>query len=371
MTDSILSQSKGSGNLPGQGSRKNDGHIFSDAHPTAAEAAQAPPKAPSDIRRAWHPTTTGLIVACLIAAAGAGLFFYQNRDDHNVPTATRAATREEQVRNFDAARREIEIQSAERTADDEAVKDAAEQSTVELEQALKRERDKTEKLARELAAARRLLETQATAAAEAGVKAADDQQLAILRRALQDAEASTARYQELLVQERARNQTLEQQLLAYQQTAPGHEGDVATKPTDSPETTPAPPPDKPAPASVPVDDGRLIVASAGGASMTMTAQQPAAPQVTGNPESARLMARASQLLIVGDVAAARIVLDRAVESGDVQALFALAETYDPLSLSAWGTLGTQGDAAKARELYAKALAQGIQEAKDRLNALRE
>ena len=48
----------------------------------------------------------------------------------------------------------------------------------------------------------------------------------------------------------------------------------------------------------------------------------------------------------------------------------LAETYDPLILSTWGTYGTRGDATKARELYAKAHAGGIQEAKDRFDALR-
>jgi hypothetical protein len=57
--------------------------------------------------------------------------------------------------------------------------------------------------------------------------------------------------------------------------------------------------------------------------------------------------------------------------GGAPALFALAETYDPTTLAAWGTFGTQGDVAKARELYAKAFASGVQEAGDRLNALRE
>ena len=42
----------------------------------------------------------------------------------------------------------------------------------------------------------------------------------------------------------------------------------------------------------------------------------------------------------------------------------------PVILSAWGTYGTRGEAAKARELYAKAHAGGIREAKDRLEALR-
>jgi hypothetical protein len=57
--------------------------------------------------------------------------------------------------------------------------------------------------------------------------------------------------------------------------------------------------------------------------------------------------------------------------GSAKASFALAETYDPRILSSWGTYGTRGDAAKAREFYAKATVGGIQEAKDRLNALRQ
>ena len=82
------------------------------------------------------------------------------------------------------------------------------------------------------------------------------------------------------------------------------------------------------------------------------------------------MARATMLLGQGNIGAARIVLQSAAEMGSAPALFALAETYDPAVLSAWGTLGTQGDAHMAQELYAKALASGIQEAKDRLNTLR-
>jgi len=86
----------------------------------------------------------------------------------------------------------------------------------------------------------------------------------------------------------------------------------------------------------------------------------------GDAELQRLMSRASLLLSQGDIGAARIVLERAAETGNAKALFALAETFDPVVLSAWGTLGTRGDAARARELYAKALAGGVQEAKSRL-----
>ena len=95
-----------------------------------------------------------------------------------------------------------------------------------------------------------------------------------------------------------------------------------------------------------------------------------APEAPGNPEVARLLSRASLLLSQGNIGLARTVLDRAAETGSALALFALAETYDSIILAAWGTFGTQGDAAKARELYAKAFAGGVQEAGDRLNALR-
>ena len=61
----------------------------------------------------------------------------------------------------------------------------------------------------------------------------------------------------------------------------------------------------------------------------------------------------------------------AAESGNARASFMLAETYDPAILSAWGTYGTRGEAAKAREHYAKAHAGGIREAKDRFGALRQ
>ena len=88
-------------------------------------------------------------------------------------------------------------------------------------------------------------------------------------------------------------------------------------------------------------------------------------------EPARLIARARTLIGQGSIGAARIVLERAVESGNAYASFMLAETYDPAILSAWGTYGTRGESAKARELYAKARSGGIREAKERLEALRE
>jgi len=87
-------------------------------------------------------------------------------------------------------------------------------------------------------------------------------------------------------------------------------------------------------------------------------------------EAAKLRARAGVLLGQGDIGAARVVLERAAEKGSAQAMFELAETYDPLILPRWRTYGTRGDATKARDLYAKAETDGIKEAKQRSDALR-
>jgi hypothetical protein len=96
-------------------------------------------------------------------------------------------------------------------------------------------------------------------------------------------------------------------------------------------------------------------------------EQSAQPSIDADDmELKRLMSRANVLIRQGDIGAARIVLERAAETGNAQALFALAETFDPVVLSTWGTLGTLGDAARARELYAKALAGGLEEARSRL-----
>jgi TPR repeat protein len=80
--------------------------------------------------------------------------------------------------------------------------------------------------------------------------------------------------------------------------------------------------------------------------------------------------RASVLLGQGDIGSARVVLELAAETGNAQATFALAETYDPLVLRKWGAFGTLGDAAKARDLYARAQAGGIKEAREQSDALR-
>jgi hypothetical protein len=97
------------------------------------------------------------------------------------------------------------------------------------------------------------------------------------------------------------------------------------------------------------------------------AQEPAEPL----SETDRLIARASGLLKLGDIGAARWLLSFAHEMGSARAGFMLAETYDPRILATWKVMGTRPDAAKARELYAKAYGGGIGEAKARLDGLAE
>ncbi|MFK4509186.1 chromosome segregation ATPase [Bradyrhizobium daqingense] len=102
--------------------------------------------------------------------------------------------------------------------------------------------------------------------------------------------------------------------------------------------------------------------------MDATAAEPL-PSANQIEAEARLIPRAKALLDQGNIGAARIVLELAAEKDVAQASFMLAETYDPAVLSAWGTYGTRGEEAKARELYAKAQRGGIREAKERLDAL--
>src|SRR5829696_9251012 len=149
-----------------------------------------------------------------------------------------------------------------------------------------------------------------------------------LKQARQQSEAAAARFARSLAQERERNQQLEQQLASRRDAVPEPVPAAAEPPSDKPRTEKA------------------------------------------DPDLLRLMARASLLVSQGDIGAARVVLEHAAESGSASALFALAETFDPAVLSAWGTMGTQGDAARAGDLYAKALAGGVAEAKDRLATLR-
>jgi len=161
-----------------------------------------------------------------------------------------------------------------------------------------------------------------------------------------------------LARERAHRQALEQELATRANATPGGERDANVRLSAPASDNPAPPAPiehTAMPAPIPADK-------------VARTETPALPQAA-DAEVVRLMARAKRLLEQGDVGAARSVLEHAAESGSALATFALAESYDPIVLSAWGTAGTQGDAAKAQQLYAKAAAGGVEAAKDRLKTL--
>ena len=166
-------------------------------------------------------------------------------------------------------------------------------------------------------------------------RAASEEELSTLRQALKEAEERKTSLERLVAQERGRIDQLETELATRQAVV------VAAD-------TPA----KTAPANGRASDGPTPVAA------------------SADLDLPRLMARARLLLVRGDIGAARVVLGRAAEGGDAPALFALAETFDPAVLLAWGTIGTQGDVARAQDLYAKAFAGGVMEAKERMGASR-
>jgi hypothetical protein len=236
------------------------------------------------------------------------------------------------------ARREIDTQAAllSKAADEPTqFMKAAESAMAELRRSLQREHDRAEALASELASARRDVETQVALSSKKGDEA---EQLK------QAAESATAELRQSPQQEHDRAEALARDLASARRMIDGR---------------------------VPLERtaNSQIVQMTQAAEVAVT-KQPAAAETQGSPEAARLIARARALLGQGNIGAARIVLERAAETGSAQASFMLAETYDPLILSAWGTYGTRGEATKARELYTRAHEGGIQEAKDRFNALR-
>jgi len=88
------------------------------------------------------------------------------------------------------------------------------------------------------------------------------------------------------------------------------------------------------------------------------------------PDEQRLLARANALLRQADISAARPLLEHALEHGSARAAFMLAETYDARVLQSWQVRGISGDPSKARELYQRAEAGGIEDAKDRIETLK-
>jgi len=87
-------------------------------------------------------------------------------------------------------------------------------------------------------------------------------------------------------------------------------------------------------------------------------------------ETAALLKRGRDLIALGDIASARLVLTLVAEAGNSEASFILAGTFDPTVLANLRAIGVQGDPAKARAWYTRAAELGSLEARQRLQALR-
>jgi hypothetical protein len=88
-------------------------------------------------------------------------------------------------------------------------------------------------------------------------------------------------------------------------------------------------------------------------------------------ELAVLLKRGKELIATGDLAAARLVLQRAAEANNAEAALALGATYDPLVLRQLKVYGFTPDAAMARSWYEKAAELGSSAAPRRLELLTE
>jgi hypothetical protein len=259
-----------------------------------------------------------------------------------------------------------EAQAAKASEEAAQLKQAAAGDTASLGQSQQRERERAEQLTRDLAEASRELDVQIERASKASAEVVWVKQAR---------ERDAAELHSLVQRERERADGLERNLASALhdngalagKNNPAAASQLATTGQAAREQSLAAPArpiqDQPvqdkAVQDKPIQDLAIAARSPGDAKVDPVE----AVQV------ARLMARASLLLEQGDIGAARIVLEHVAGTGNAQAIFALAETYDPLTLPNFGTYGTRGDPTKARDLYARAQAGGIKEARARFEAL--
>jgi len=83
-------------------------------------------------------------------------------------------------------------------------------------------------------------------------------------------------------------------------------------------------------------------------------------------ELTALLKRARSLIEIGDIAPARLLLERAADAQEASAALLLAQTYDPAVLGTPDMRSITPDPAMARDWYQKAARFGSQDAKQRL-----
>jgi len=87
-------------------------------------------------------------------------------------------------------------------------------------------------------------------------------------------------------------------------------------------------------------------------------------------ELAGLLKRAKGMLAVGDIASARLLLERAADAGEAEAALMLGTTYDPLVVGNQDMRSITPDPAMARQWYQKAAELGSADARRRLSEFR-
>jgi hypothetical protein len=104
------------------------------------------------------------------------------------------------------------------------------------------------------------------------------------------------------------------------------------------------------------------------AERTERGRQAATPQADPE-ETAALVQRGFDFMKSGDIAAARLALQRAANAGHAEAALTLGASYDPAILEGLGVVGVAPDVAQARAWYQKAQELGSEEASRRIEQL--
>lgn len=89
----------------------------------------------------------------------------------------------------------------------------------------------------------------------------------------------------------------------------------------------------------------------------------------GQAEIAHLLERGKSYLTDGDIASARLLLQRAAEAGNAEAALVLGSTFDPHVIARLGAVGVWSDVREAREWYEKAAQLGSPIAARQLSSL--
>jgi hypothetical protein len=98
----------------------------------------------------------------------------------------------------------------------------------------------------------------------------------------------------------------------------------------------------------------------------LTGNGAASPKTLDAETLAALTIRAKNLLTLGDIAGARLLLERVADAQDATAALLLAQTYDPTVLGVRDTRSVTPDPVMARDWYRKAASLGSVAAQQRL-----